>query len=830
MANDAFRLQGQIGVDTTPLQTGLKQASTVVQTFAGALASGLGMGAGIAAFGGLQQAATAFTDTLKGVAQAAMGEEVTLARVNSILKSTGANARLTTSDVVGLGEGLAKVTTFGHDAIIAGETILLTFGDMANNLPKATEAVLNMAALMGTDASGAAMALGMALEEPISGVARLRRAGIMLTEAQQEQIKSFMAAGQKAQAAGVIFDVVQTKAGGLARALGETAQGRIAQFHDAMESLQESVGGLILPAMTTKVLFVTEGVEAVQAAIKAIQDKSPITVQTIIAGGGVSPAGAGTTYMAPILGAGQRILAAQQAIEGATSVDQVNTQIIKVNAALETARDALTGLQGQQLIDATDNENLLEMQVGTINRLIALKRESGELDLMQAQAQEQENAALMESFKQIGMLRAGNAAAPWGEIEAGGARPMTQYINGLKITTNAMEDLGAVANNVARPFYDQAVAYDRAASAGNRYTVALHGILTALGGMAGGSNQAVYQIERVAYALNLAKTQAMFSVGGTEANWSKLVKQRMGEDDVIRNDKQRQAAEDKRLADEAARAGKAYWQDMASKAKEAQDRIQGFITFTGSPSYRGGLVGTSSQLGNAWDERARRIEDIGNLGGKSPWAAGETGWQGLNDPQRQAWAQMQAANIREHPSIGNIGPEGMAALVDQAKANIGYEIDKRELYKAAQAALLADPTAVANMERLGINVKDAFAEPSDKIVSSVDAGSRAIVDAILGRKPKDETVTPTTTTPTDAGEKYGSRPGYASGGVIPGTGPVPIIAHGRENVFTPEQMRQIVLNLAGGGGQAITMYNPTFQGVNDLKGLFAEMSRIMPAL
>ena len=74
--------------------------------------------------------------------------------------------------------------------VIQTQNVLLTFTQVANEeFDRATEVAYDMAAVLGTDASSAALQLGKALNDPVKGVTALGRAGVQLTESQKEQIK-----------------------------------------------------------------------------------------------------------------------------------------------------------------------------------------------------------------------------------------------------------------------------------------------------------------------------------------------------------------------------------------------------------------------------------------------------------------------------------------------------------------------------------------------------------------------------------------------------------------------------------------------------------------
>jgi hypothetical protein len=101
----------------------------------------------------------------------------------------------------------------------------------------------------GVDA--AAIQLGKALNDPIAGVAALRRVGVQLSDAQEQQVKSFMEVGDIASAQAVILGELETQFGGLAVAAGATTEGAMIRLGNAFDNVKETVGSALLPILNS---------------------------------------------------------------------------------------------------------------------------------------------------------------------------------------------------------------------------------------------------------------------------------------------------------------------------------------------------------------------------------------------------------------------------------------------------------------------------------------------------------------------------------------------------------------------------------------------------
>jgi hypothetical protein len=110
---------------------------------------------------------------------------------------------------------------------------------------RTTKAAQDMATFMGTDLQSAMQTLGRALQDPEAGMMALRRANIILTDAQKEQIKSMSAAGDIAGAQGVILAAVEGKYGGAAQKLASPFK----QFENVLGDIAEAIGRWLTPAM-----------------------------------------------------------------------------------------------------------------------------------------------------------------------------------------------------------------------------------------------------------------------------------------------------------------------------------------------------------------------------------------------------------------------------------------------------------------------------------------------------------------------------------------------------------------------------------------------------
>jgi len=209
--------------------------------------------------------------------KSAIEAEQAQSQLNAVLKSTGGIAGVTAESALNLSQALQKVTTFGDEAILSAENMLLTFTKIGSNIfPQATETVLDMSIALGQDAKSSAIQLGKALNDPIQGVNALSRVGIKFTEGQKELIKTLVESGRTLDAQNLILKELSTEFGGSAKAKAKTFGGQIEQLKNSFDDLQEVVGkGLIVALREAGGQSATT-----EKGFKALEDATfPLTVK-----------------------------------------------------------------------------------------------------------------------------------------------------------------------------------------------------------------------------------------------------------------------------------------------------------------------------------------------------------------------------------------------------------------------------------------------------------------------------------------------------------------------------------------------------------------------
>lgn len=259
MAEQVASLYADIGAKTDNFQKG-----------AASVLGGLGQMA--IKFAGTAAVVDGFSKAIKySIDQAAEAEKVD-AQLNAVLESTHQAAGLNAVELDNMAKALQKTTTYDDEAVKSSESLLLTFTKIGKDIfPQAEQAALDMSTALGTDLKSSTLQLGKALQDPITGLTALRRAGVSFTQDQKDMIKTLVDSGDTMQAQKIILDELNKEFGGSAAAAVNTYEGQMKQLQNAVSDLGESFGKDLLPELTQTVTEIKDGVVWINDNYEAIK-------------------------------------------------------------------------------------------------------------------------------------------------------------------------------------------------------------------------------------------------------------------------------------------------------------------------------------------------------------------------------------------------------------------------------------------------------------------------------------------------------------------------------------------------------------------------------
>ena len=233
---------------------GLKQAQYALNKVQGNFRN-LGRNAAIAG-----AAVGAFAAVISTSAKALARIESINAQTAQTIKTMGNAANISAEEVEKLAGSLEAMTATEAEAIQEGANLLLTFGNITNQLGKGndiftqtTEIMVDMGVALRKGPVDTATMLGKALNDPIRGMTALRRVGVSFTDQQVEQVKALQESGDLMAAQKLILAELQNQYGGSGAAFAATFAGQVQLLNHELGALGEEATLVVMPALKTMV-------------------------------------------------------------------------------------------------------------------------------------------------------------------------------------------------------------------------------------------------------------------------------------------------------------------------------------------------------------------------------------------------------------------------------------------------------------------------------------------------------------------------------------------------------------------------------------------------
>ena len=184
---------------------------------------------------------------IRSMVSAAMDSEKIGAKLEATWRATGRSVDISTSAVKTQAAEFSRMTGISRGLVVESEAVLAIYDNIASSsFPRVIEGAANLSVLLGSNLVDATRQLAFALNDPEDGLTKLRRTGIQFSESAKEQIHQFMRMGETAKAQDVILSSLESRIGGVARAVGDTGAAAIEKGVQSWEHLRKTIGLTIL--------------------------------------------------------------------------------------------------------------------------------------------------------------------------------------------------------------------------------------------------------------------------------------------------------------------------------------------------------------------------------------------------------------------------------------------------------------------------------------------------------------------------------------------------------------------------------------------------------
>lgn len=176
--------------------------------------------------------------------------EKAAARLDAVVKATGATAGFSATQMRELVKAWASTTTFDSTGLSNAAAALAAFTNIRGDIFKDTmKAAMDMATVLNMDLTSAVNQVARAIDNPIQGLGALTKAGFTFTDSQREAIKVMIEAGDMMGAQRLLLQEIETGYGGAAEAIAGTFGGAMDQMKKRFGDIVESIGEALVPAV-----------------------------------------------------------------------------------------------------------------------------------------------------------------------------------------------------------------------------------------------------------------------------------------------------------------------------------------------------------------------------------------------------------------------------------------------------------------------------------------------------------------------------------------------------------------------------------------------------
>lgn len=285
------------------------------------------------------------------------------ARLGAVLRATGESVGFNREQLIAMSETVSDLTGVQERDIQGAQTRLLTYTQVVGeNYPRALQAAIDMAEVMGMSVDSAAESVGKAIDKPSQGLSALTEQGFRFTEQQKKQVEALEKSGRVADAQIIILEELESVYQGTASAARDT-------FGGALQSLSNTLQDLAaLDGTDEQVKDATAAINELITLLKSPETKNTVATFT---GLFIGAATGIVNFATELKNLGNQIaLSAANMTGNLLPVDKIQAEIDTIDRALKG------GLSTPLMFIGTSDDELQSMRAALVLQKELIEQQS----------------------------------------------------------------------------------------------------------------------------------------------------------------------------------------------------------------------------------------------------------------------------------------------------------------------------------------------------------------------------------------------------------------------------------------------------------------------
>ena len=266
MAEGDFDIRAIISANTSNFEKGMKSAQTSLNSVSKSIEGVQKLLKSAFSLVGITASVGAVVNFGKKAVTSADEANKRFNILANTIKATGASTWTSVEELDKMAKAYAESTDYSVAEVEKMQSVLLGFRNITGDtFQEASDAIMDMATVMGMDLTSAVQTVGKALDDPVKGLDSLRRQGFQFTDEQKAELAQLIKNGDQLKAQKIILDELATTYGGASKA----GQSAFARLQHTMDAFRENIGNKLMPVVNTVMDKMSESMNRVTSIINS---------------------------------------------------------------------------------------------------------------------------------------------------------------------------------------------------------------------------------------------------------------------------------------------------------------------------------------------------------------------------------------------------------------------------------------------------------------------------------------------------------------------------------------------------------------------------------